>query len=87
MCRDIGQNARKRANAKFRVPRNRDVMFATLMGGQAHMASGLTGDLISDDSEGSDEIIAAQSARQSHTAMTSSRTKWSRINLGRCASS
>ena len=75
MRRDVGQNAGERANPKFRVARNRDVMFAALMSGQTHVASGLTGDLISDAPEDSDEIIAAQSARQSHAVMTSSRTK------------
>jgi hypothetical protein len=75
MRRDVGQNAGERANTKFRVAWNRYVMFATFVSGQAHMAARLTGDLISDAPEDSDEIIATQSARQSHTVMTSSRTK------------
>lgn len=75
MRRDIGKDAGQRAYPKLRVPRHRNVMFAVLMGGKAHMAPGLTGDLVSDESEGTDEIIATQSARKPHAVMTSSRTK------------
>ncbi len=50
------------------------MMFAMLMGGQAKMTAGLTGDGIAELAEGQGEVASREVAGKSHAAMISSRT-------------
>ena len=61
---------------------DRDVMLATLMCRQPHMAPGLTGNFIPEPPHGADQFVPAQVAGQLHAVMTSSRTNWRRIGFG-----
>lgn len=75
MRRNVGEDAGKRTDPQRRMTGNGDMMLATFVGCQPHVASGLSGDLISGASKGADEVIPSQVAREPHAVMTSSRTK------------
>jgi hypothetical protein len=65
VTRDVGENARERAQAKAIVVRDRDVMLSTaVLGGQADMASGLTHDSVPIATEQVGEVTAREIARK-----------------------
>ena len=67
---------------------NRNVVSAlSSRSSQPQVASCLSSLLVTELAELVGKIIAAQVAGQLHTAMISSRTKWSRMSLGRSPSS
>jgi hypothetical protein len=84
---DVAQDASQRPDPEGRVPRNSDMMFTALEGGQPNMAAGLTAHPVAEVSERLRGIVARDVPRQSQAVMTSSRTKWRRIILGSWLSS
>ena len=58
MGRNLGKDACNSADSKGVCAGDRNMVFAMLRRGQAHMAAGLTGNLISKDSKGFGEFAA-----------------------------
>ena len=67
--------------------RNCEVVFTTFKCGEAKMTAGLTGDGIAELAKNLGEIAPRKIAGKPHTAMTSSRTWWSRTIFGERPSS
>ena len=74
MFSNIRQDARECSEAKSVVLRYRDVMFATLRGGQAQMTAGLSTDAVAEDFESFSEICPRDIPGKPHRVRTSSRT-------------
>lgn len=87
VLRDVGQNAGECTNTQGIVDGQGDVVLATACGCEAQVAARLSGDLIAEDAQTPGKICSRDVAREPHTAMTSSRTKWSRMRRGRSCSS
>ncbi len=64
------------------VSRYRNVMFTIDVSGQANVGSLSAHPFISEYTQSSGQIVAFDIARDSHTASSSSLTKWSRIRPG-----
>ena len=47
MCRDLAHDARERTDAEIPMIGDREVMFATLLRGEAHVAAGLARERVS----------------------------------------
>jgi len=62
MSRDLTNDRGEGADSQRIMPRDGDVVLAVLDGGQAEMASGLTGDLIAEASECTAKVIAGKAA-------------------------
>ena len=69
------------------VTRDRDVVLSGLLRGEPQMAPRLASQPIAEGSERLGQILARDIPRKPHTAMSSSRTKWSRISFGLASSS
>ena len=82
MLCDISKNCGQRANSQRIVPRNRNMMFSVLLSRETYVAARLSCHLIAKNFQRLSELIAFQIAWKFHTAITSSRTKWSRMILG-----
>ena len=87
MCRDISKDGGQSSNAEWGMLRDCQVMFAILARGETKVTAGLAGDGIAELAEGLGEVVSREIAGKPHTAMTSSRTWWSRTTLGDCPSS
>ncbi len=74
MVRDLGQNARHRADSKWGMGGNRKVMLSSFEGGQPHVAARLTSHAIAQLLERSRQLDSSEIPRQPHAAITSSRT-------------
>ncbi len=66
---------------------NGDVVLSWLLGCETNMTARLAGDFVATFAEGLGELATIKIPWELHEAMTSSRTKWRRINLGRSRSS
>ncbi len=55
------KDSRERAQPKSAVARDRDVMFALLDGGQAQVAAGLTGHVVTEDPKRVGEVVPERS--------------------------
>jgi len=75
MCGDIIENRSQGPDAYDTMPRNGDVVFARRRKREAHVTAGLTRHDVADASEPAHEVISRNVARQSQTAITSSRVK------------
>lgn len=82
MLRHIRKDGGEGTDSEGRMARNGDVVLAAFEGGEAKVATSLPGDAVSADRELSGKIFPGYVAGKSHAAMTSSRTKWSRMTLG-----
>ncbi len=78
VAKDSGQGP----HAERRVAWHGDMVFTTLRGGEAKMASGLTGEPVTQSTEGLREIVPRDVPRDPQAGMTSSRTKWSLMIRG-----
>ena len=80
---DVTQDAGQRAHPEGRVTRDGHVVLTAFGSGKPNVAAGLTGHSVAEVTERLREIVAGDVPRQSQAVMTSSRTKWSRMILGR----
>lgn len=87
VCRDISKDGGQSFNAEWGMLRDCQVMFAMLARGEMKVTAGLAGDGIAELAEGLGEVASREIEGKPHTAMTSSRTWWSRTTLGDCPSS
>ena len=84
---DISKDGGQSSNAEWGMLRDCQVMFAMIARGETKVTAGLAGDGIAELAEGLGEVASREIAGKPHTAMTSSRTWWSRTTLGDCPSS
>lgn len=75
MCSDIVEDRPECPHAKGSVLGDRYVMLVRLCRGQANVTSGLAGGKVADATKTSRQIFAGKIARESQTAITSSRVK------------
>ena len=87
MLANIGEDCPDGADAKRRMPRDREMVLALFLSRQPHMAAGLPGHLLTQSPQGFGEVIARDVSGKPHTASSRSWTKWRRMMRGRSASS
>ena len=87
VCRNVSEDSGQGSNTEWGMLRDRQVMLAMFVRGQAKMTAGLAGDGIAEFVECLGQVVAREIAGKPHTAMTSSRTWCSRTTLGDCPSS
>jgi hypothetical protein len=75
MSSHVRKNAGERADADGIVVWDRDVVLAVPRRRQAHVATGLTSDLLAEFAQSLGEVAPGQITRQPHVAKTSSRTR------------
>jgi hypothetical protein len=63
------------------------MVFARLLGCEAHMTTGLPRDLVTVSLQPRGKFTTREVSWYPHAAITSSRTKWRRISLGTSSSS
>jgi hypothetical protein len=81
------ENRGESSDPKRIVARDRDVVLSGLLRGESQVASCLASQSIAKGSERLGQVLARDVTRKPHTAMSSSRTKWSRISFGLASSS
>ncbi len=84
---NVSKDSRQGFNTEWAMLRDRQMMLAMLVSGQAKMTAGLASDGVAELVEYLSQVATREIARKPHTAMTSSRTWWSRTTLGNCPSS
>lgn len=68
VCRHVGQDAGERSDPEICVVRDRDVVDAALLGGEAHVAAGLSRDLVAITPECPGELAAREIAGEPHAS-------------------
>ena len=83
----ILENPSESSDPKWIVARDRDVVLSGLLRGEPQVASRLASQPVAEGGERLSQVLARDVTRKPHTAMSSSRTKWSRISFGLASSS
>ncbi len=83
----FAEDGAKRPHAHVAVVRNGHMVFATLLRREPYVAASLARDLIAIPLQPPGQITTRKISWYPHAAITSSRTKWSRMSFGTSPSS
>ena len=78
----FGKNSGERSDSERSMIWNGQMMFPMISGSQSHMTASLACDLIAELAKGFGKFRTGEVTGESHAAMVSSLTKWSRMILG-----
>jgi hypothetical protein len=84
---DVPEEGAQRPGAQGVVVRDRHVVLASPLGGEPDVASRLPVDHVAQSRQGPGQVTSGDVPGEPQAEITSSRTRWSRMALGRDASS